>query len=134
MDTCANPGERLLLLLNCYCNYTSYVTREAKYRSESERSVSVYEKSYDVFCKGVIETEVIGDKKIMYLKDILEKFVTVAKVIENVDASKCRAFKLKQRLMESYPQLVFCVHKIRNVSEIVYVENLDSSELVEEHM
>ena len=43
----------------------------------------------------VIETEVIGDKKIMYMKDILEKFVTIAKVIENVDASKYRAFKLK---------------------------------------
>ena len=33
----------------CYC------------KSESERSVSVYEKSHDVFCKEVIETEVIGD-------------------------------------------------------------------------
>ena len=50
------------------------------------------------------------------------------------NASKYRAFKLKQRLMKSYPQLVFCVPKMRNVSEIVYVENLDSSELVEEHM
>ena len=120
----------------CYCNYTKYVTRETKDQSESERSVSVYEKSYDVFCKEVIKTEVIGDKKIMYMKDILEKFVTIAKVIENVDAwaSKCRAFKLKQRLMRSYPQLVFCVPKMRNVGEIVYVENLDSSELVEEHM
>ena len=29
---------------------------------------------------------------------------------------------------------MFCVPKMRNVSEIVYVENLDSSELVEEHM
>ncbi|XP_028413442.1 uncharacterized protein LOC114536305 [Dendronephthya gigantea] len=36
--------------------------------------------------------------------------------------------------MKSYPQLVFYVPKMRNVSEIVYVENLDSSELVEEHM
>ena len=52
----------------------------------------MYEKSYDVFCEEVIETEVIGDKKIMYMKDILEKFVTMAKVIENVDASKYRAF------------------------------------------
>ena len=83
---------------------------------------------------GVIETEVIGDKKIMYLTDILEKFVIIAKVIENVDASKCRAFRLKQRLLKSYPQLVFCATKMRNVSEIVYVENLDSSEFVEEHM
>ena len=51
--------------------------------------------------------EVIGDKKIMYMKDILEKSVTVAKVIENVDASKYRAFKLKQQLMKSYPNLYF---------------------------
>ena len=70
----------------CYCNYTKYVTRETKDESESERSVSVYEKPYDVFCKEVIKTEVIGDKKIMYMKDILEKFVTIAKVIKNVDA------------------------------------------------
>ena len=118
----------------CYCNYTKFLTRETKDQSESERSASVYEKSYDVFCKEVIETEVIGDKKIMYMKDIREKFVSIAEVIENVDASKYRAFKLKQRLMKSYPQLVFCVPKMRNVSEIVYVENLDSSELVEEHM
>ena len=87
----------------------------------------------DVFCKEVIETEIIGDKKIMYMKDILEKFVTIAKVIENVDASKYRAFKLKQRLMKSYPQLVFCVSKMKKVCEILYLENLDSSELVGEH-
>ena len=68
------------------------------------------------------------------MKDLLEKFVFIAKDTENVDASKYRAFKLKQRLTKSYPQLVFCVPKMRNVSEIVYVENLDSSELVEEHM
>ena len=52
----------------------------------------MYEKSYDVFCKEIIETEVIGDKKIVYMKDILEKFITIAKVVENVDASKYRAF------------------------------------------
>ena len=78
--------------------------------------------------------EVIGNKQIKYMKDLLEKFVIIAKDTENVDASKYRAFKLKQRLMKSYPQLVFCVPKMRNVIEIVYVENLDSSELVEEHM
>ena len=94
----------------CYCNYTIFITRETKKQSETERSTSVYEKSYDVFCKKVIEDT------------------------ENVDTSKYRAFKLKQRLMKSYPQLLFCVPKIRNVSEIVYVENFDSSELVEEHM
>ena len=55
------------------------------------------------------------------MKDILKKFATIAKIIENVDVSKYRAFKLKQRLMKSYPQLVFCVPKMRNVSEILYM-------------
>ncbi len=118
----------------CYSNYTKFLTRETKERSETEKSTSVYEKSYDVFCKKVIETEVIGNKQMKYMNELLEKFVTIARDTENVDASKYRAFKLKQRLMKSYPQLVFCVPKMRNVSEIVYVENLDSSELVEEHM
>ena len=56
----------------------------------------MYEKSYDVFCKKVIEMEVIGNKRIKYMKDLLEKFVIIAKDTENVDASKYRAFKLKQ--------------------------------------
>ena len=68
------------------------------------------------------------------MKDLFMKFVEIAKEKESVDASKYRAFKLKQRLRKDYPQLVFLMPKKRNVSEIVYVENLDSSELVEEHM
>jgi hypothetical protein len=52
----------------CYCNYTKFLTRGTKKQSETERSTSVYEKSYDVFCKKVIETEVIGNKQIKYMK------------------------------------------------------------------
>ena len=66
-------------------------------KRRSNKSISVlYEKSYDVFCKKVIEMEVIGNKQIKYMKDLLEKFVIIAKDTENVDASKYRAFKLKQ--------------------------------------
>ena len=68
------------------------------------------------------------------MKDLFVKFVEIAKEEESVDASKYRAFKLKQWLCKDYPQLVFLMPKKRNISEIVYVENLDSSGLVEEHM
>jgi hypothetical protein len=67
---------------------------------------------HDVLCKKVMETEVIRKKQIKYIKDLLEKFVLIAKDTENVDASKYRAFKLKLQLMKSYLQLVFCVLKI----------------------
>ena len=100
----------------------------------TETCAPVYERSYNIFCKEVIETEIIQGKTIKYITDLLEKFVAIAKETENVDASNYRSSKLKQWLINSYPQLVFHLPKIRNVSEIVYAENLDTSDLVEEHM
>ena len=93
-----------------------------KKQSETEISTSVYEKSYDVFCEKVIETEVIKNKQIKYMKDLLKKFVIIAKDTENVDASKYRVFKLKQRLMKVIPNLCSVLLLI------VYLENLVSSE------
>ena len=78
----------------CYCNYTKYVTRETKVRiNQSLKDQFQCTRSPMMFSvrKYVIETEVIGDKKIMYMKDILENFVIIAKAIENVGASNYRA-------------------------------------------
>jgi predicted secreted Zn-dependent protease len=88
----------------CYSNYTIFLAREAK---TTTTCVPMYERSYDVFCKEVVETEIIKGKAIMYMMHLLEKFVVIAKETENVDASKYRSSKLKQRLINSYPQLVF---------------------------
>ena len=45
----------------------------------------------------------------MYMKDILEKFVTIAKVIENVDASKYRAFYTQAMTDEKLlPTCILC--------------------------
>lgn len=118
----------------CYSSYTKFLTREAKSEKSTSLFSSLYERSYEVFCKSVIETEVIQNKSIVYMKDLLQRFIYIAKKTEDVDASNYRANKLKQRLHKSYPQLVFCIPTMRNVSEIVYVENLNCSELVEEHL
>lgn len=107
----------------CYSNYTRFLSREEKETHKSTSIKTIYEKSYGIFCKDVIETQIIQGKEIKYMKEQ-----------DNVDASKYRASKLKQRLRKDYPALVFLLPKKRNVSEIVYVENLDTSELVEEHM
>lgn len=87
-----------------------------------------------MFCKKVIDTKIINERQIKYMKDLLQKFVSIAQKTENVNASKYRAFKLTQSLIKIYPELLFCSPMKRNVSEVVYLENLDSSELVEEHM
>ena len=53
---------------------------------------------------------------------------------EGLDASNYRRFRLKDRLRKSYPQLVFLKPNIRTKSEIVYVENLTSEDILDEHM
>ena len=61
----------------CYSNYTKFLTRELM---ENKPSASVYEKSYDVFCKEVVAKEVIVGKKVKYMKELIEKFITIAKI------------------------------------------------------
>ena len=56
------------------------------------------------------------------MKDLLKQFVIIAKDTEDVDASKYRVFKLKQRLMKVIPNLCSVLLLV------VYVENLVSSE------
>eukprot|EP00794_Sanderia_malayensis_P001845 gene1845-2078_t len=73
-------------------------------------------------------------KEIKYMTYFYKKFLETVKEIENVDASSFRRFRLKQRLTKLYPQLVFHTPKIRNESEIVYVENLSSKDLVDDYM
>ena len=115
----------------CYNNYTKFITKPVK---EANTCAPIYEKSYKVFCKDVIELEVIKGKAIKYMKELLSKFIVIVKETEKVDASKYRAFSLKQRLINSYPQLVFLMQKYRTVGEIVYAENLRPSDFVGEHM
>ncbi len=83
----------------------------------------------------MIEKELIENKQIIYLQYLLKKFVNIAKTIENVDASKYRSTKLKQRLQKKFPALVFCTPKVRSVSEIVFCfENLTCMELLEDQI
>ncbi len=51
--------------------------------------------------------------------------------IENADASNYRTFRLKERLRERFPQLVFYTPTVRNKSEIVYAECLSQGSVAE---
>ena len=115
----------------CYRHYTKFLTREQK---EIEKSTPTYEKTFEVFCKDVIEGQIINNKEIRYMKELLNKFIAMAMETDQVDASNYRAFKLKQRLKKRYPQLVFYTPRMRNLSEMVFVEDFDSTGLIEEHM
>ena len=87
---------------SCYQNYTKFLTRDQK---ETEKSAPTYEKTFEIFCKNVIEGQIIKDKDIIYMKELLNRFIAMAMDTDQVDASNYRAFKLKQHLKKKYPNL-----------------------------
>jgi hypothetical protein len=60
-----------------------------------------------------------------------DKFVKTVRDVENEDASNYRTYRLKERLQERFPQLVFHTPKVRNRSEIVYVEDFYQGNVAE---
>ena len=76
---------------SCYRNYTKFLTRDQK---ETEKSAPTYEKTFEFFCKNVIEGQIIKNKDIIYMKELLNRFIAMAMDIDQVDASNYRAFKL----------------------------------------
>ena len=91
-----------------------------------------YIKSFDSFCDFVKE-QLVDCHNIFYMSKLKEEFVRTVKNIESEDATNYRTWRLKERLCERFPQLVFHTPKVRNNSEIVYVEDL-SCETVAENM
>lgn len=60
-----------------------------------------------------------------------DKFVQTVLEEENEDASHYKTFRLKRKLQEEFPQLVFHKPRRRYDSEIVFTEDLDQGTVVE---
>ena len=84
---------------------------------------------YEQFCVEVVE-DLIKKKQIIYMSKLYKEFIQIVQRVEGVDASSFQKYWLKQRLMTSYPQLVFVIPSHRNVSEIVFIENLCAKDIV----
>ena len=117
----------------CYSRYTNFLNHKSP-SEEHESPGQKYETGYRKFCEEIIEKELIANKQIRYMTDLFNEFLRFVQIAEGVDATSFRASRLKHRLCTAYPQLVFHRPNVRTKSEMVYVENLSSSELVDEHM
>eukprot|EP00794_Sanderia_malayensis_P000765 gene765-55_t len=115
----------------CYTNYTKFLTRKD---NDNPESMPKYQLSYDIFFQKVIEHDLLKNKQVKYMKELLKNFIVIVKDTEGEDASNYRASKLKKRLQKKFPQLVFFTPKVRNMSEMVYVEDLAAGDLLEENM
>jgi hypothetical protein len=88
---------------------------------------------YEQFCVEVLVVEdLIKKKQITYMSRLYKKFIQIVQRVKGADASSFWKFRLKQRLMKSYPQLVFVTPNHRNVSEIVFTENLRAKDIVKD--
>ena len=111
----------------CYTNYTNFLRRQGK--KESDSAKPLYHAGYEQFCKEVVE-KLIENKEVTFMSHLYEKFVKIVQTVEGLDARSFRKFRLKERLIHLYPQLVFVTPKRRTVSEIVFAENVCPSEIV----
>ena len=110
----------------CYEHYTSFL-RHAKPKEEIKYK---FNKSFESFSSWV-KKEVIENQNIFYMSKLREKFIKTVMETSNEDASHYKTIRLKWRLQERFPQLVFHKRKRRYYSEIVYSEDVNQGSVVE---
>ena len=116
----------------CYEKYTSFLRHSMQSTGEeNEKQVYKYEKSFDVFCKDFVIEKLIKQDNIYYMRKLKKEFIKMVRRVENEDASGYRSFRLKKRLRERFPQLMFHRPKMRSKSEIVYTECLSPATVAE---
>jgi hypothetical protein len=115
----------LITIFRCYHTYTKFLSNDARAKAEN-----VHERSYNLFCKEVIEEKILGKHKVYYLTKLCDKFLSYLSK-EQASESIYRTSKLKIKLQRDYPQLVFFSPSRQNKSELVYGEYIETGEVLE---
>ncbi len=113
----------------CYERYTSCI-RHAGPEDEEKYESRKYIKSFESFCEYV-KQEVVDGHNIVYMSRLKDEFVKTVQTIDNQDASNYKTLRLKKRLQDRLPQLVFHKPTRRFTSEIVYAEDMSQGAVAE---
>lgn len=107
----------------CYERYTSSVRHVSAQNEKNKKEVNNYKyrKSFESFCV-FIQHELIENENIYYMTRLKKEFVMMVQKVDNEDASNFKTCRLKKRLEERFPQLVFHKPNQRFAREIVYAE------------
>ena len=105
----------------CYNSYVRFL-----HKKEKEQATQLYSASFQKLSAELIEDKIIKMDKIYQMQKIFAKFVNIVHVLEGLDASNYKVSRLKARLQDAYPQLVFVELPRRNHGEIVFCENFIS--------
>ncbi len=98
------------------------------------QSDSRFERSYNIFSEVFVMTKIIKGQEIYDMKRVKKEFDETVARVENLDSSSYKTFRLKRRLKNTFPQLVFHSPKARNRSDIVFAECLETGKVVETYM
>lgn len=104
----------------CYKTYTRFVGGKEVPVEKAQSVKTKYNHAYSKFCDDVIEKTILEEKKVYSSKALFQKFVAYVLIVEDLDASNYRTSRLKMRLQNDYPDLVFFPRKQRNECELVY--------------
>ena len=108
----------------CHKAYTRCVSLKPKIVGQT------YDKAFDQFCLEVVEKRILHGE-ILLLGYLLKEFISCVKTIENVDVSYT-AERLKKRIQDRYPQLVFHRSKKMNRGILVYADNITVGDVADE--
>lgn len=65
--------------LSCYHNYTRFLTKKDR---EENLEKNLYEKSYDHFCKSIVDVRVVKGREVLRLQKLLALFKKCVKEVE----------------------------------------------------
>ena len=109
----------------CYLSYTKCLTRKPKIVGPT-----LYDKAFDEFCVQVIEKQLIQNNKVLLLTDLLRKFISCVRDIEKIDVPY-QATRLKKRIQDRYPQIIFHASKTMKKGTLVYVDSITAGDVAD---
>ena len=113
----------------CYNSYVRFL-----HKREREQATQIYTISFQKLCTELIEEKILKLDKIYHMQQIFANFVNIVHETEGLDASNYKASRLKARLQDAYPQLVFLDLPRRNHSEVVFCEKFTSGNKFKESL
>ena len=109
----------------CYLSYTKCLTRKPKIVGPT-----LYDKAFDEFCVKVIEKQIIQSNKVLLLTDLLKTFISCVRDIEKIEVPY-QAARLRKRLQNRYPQLIFHASKTMTKGTLVYVDSMTAGDVAD---
>ena len=112
---------------SCYLAYTKFLSQKPKVTGPT-----LYDRAFDKFCVEIIEKRIIKNNEVLLLSYLLKKFIICVKDIESIDVPY-QATRLKKRIQDRYPQLVFQPSKTMTLGTLVYADSMTAGDVADIH-